>query len=898
MIISHLQTNHLTNPLGYQLGKPVFGWTVEGAKGQYQTEASVQVYEGDHLLLDTGFSAEISSLGYEADIQLKPRTRYEWQVTVRTDAGEEVTSEKASFETGKMDESWQARWIAATDSGRLPVFHRSVQPKGQIARARLYVCGLGVYEARINGQKAGDEYLTPYCTNYDAWRQVITHDVTEQLKDGGELEIELGNGWYAGRFGFMSRPGQSGYYGRDLRLLAEIWIDYSDGTSECIPTDSSWQVTRSKITFTNIYDGEHRDDTLPETAPEAVVVLNEPVVRLEDRLSPPVRIQKELKPVELIRTPKDERVLDLGQNQTGIFRLRVQEPAGTRIHIQVGEVLQEGCFYRDNLRSAKAEYDYTSNGKEIILEPRFTFFGYRYVKIDGIPNLKADDFTALVLLSDMEEIGSIETGHAKVNRLIENAAWGLRSNFLDVPTDCPQRDERMGWTGDANVFSATACRFRDTYAFYRKYLHDIWTEQQALDGMVPDVIPSFGERHTACVWGDACTVIPWNMYQATGDLSILREQYDSMKAWVDWIEREDGDDHGWRRHFHYGDWLALDNPALETDTVLGGTEEGFIADIAWMDSVETVMKSAGLLGYTEDAAKYDRLRRRIRDGVLAEYFTATGRCAIETQTALLLSLQHGLSDEGKLLSQLDRRFSQTKGKLQTGFVGSPILCNVLSEHGRHRLAVDLLLNEEYPGWLYEVNLGATTVWERWNSMNPDGSVSSTGMNSFNHYAYGSIVEWMFRHLAGFSAAAPGYRRALIHPMPEARLGHVDMTWKGWHIAWTADTATHLTLDITVPFDCEAELILPFSAEGRQCLTPGTWHFSYETTEPMKRIFSLDESLEALLNAPQSRAVLLKLNPSIEMTPNIMRKAPLRRLLEDNGTDHRVIERLEEALKAL
>ena len=898
MNISHLQTNHLTNPMGYHLSIPVFSWIVENANGKHQAEAAIQVYERDQLLLDTGFSTEISSLGYEADIQLKPRTRYEWQVTVRTDAGEEAVSERSSFETGKMDEPWKARWISAESEGRLPIFHRTIQPKGEAIGARLYVCGLGVYEARINGQKVGDEHLTPYCTNYDAWRQVITHDVTEQLKSDGELAIELGSGWYAGRFGFTSKPGQAGYYGNDLRLLAEVWLDYADGSSECIPTDASWQVTRSTITFTNIYDGEHRDDTLPETAPEAVIVLDDPIDKLEDRLSPPVRVQKELKPIELIRTPKDELVLDLGQNQTGIFRLRVHEPAGTKIHIQVGEVLQDGCFYRDNLRSAKAEYFYTSNGENSILEPRFTFFGYRYVKIDGIPDLKVEDFTALVLHSDMEEIGWIETGHEKVNRLIENAAWGLRSNFLDVPTDCPQRDERMGWTGDANVFSATACRFRDTYAFYRKYLHDIWTEQQALEGMVPDVIPSFGEHHTACVWGDACTVIPWNMYQTTGDLSILREQYDSMKAWVDWVEREDGEDHGWRRHFHYGDWLALDNPSLETDTVFGGTEEGFIADIAWMDSVETVVKSAELLGYTEDAVKYDQLRQRIRDGVLAEYYTPTGRCAIETQTALLLSLQHGLSDENKLLSQLDRRFTQTKGKLQTGFVGSPILCNVLSEHGRHSLAVDLLLNEEYPGWLYEVNLGATTIWERWNSMNPDGSVSSTGMNSFNHYAYGSIVEWMFRHLAGFSAATPGYKTAIIQPLPEARLGHVDMTWKGWRIAWTAETPTHLTMDITVPFDCEAELILPYSAEGKQHLTAGNWHFSYETTQPIKRIYSLDETLEELLNTPQSRMVLLKFNSFIEQTPNAMRKIPLRQMLSGNGTDPKVIEKMDEALKAL
>lgn len=898
MVITHCRTNHLDSPIGYHLGIPVLSWDVEEAAGKRQADAAIRVWQDDKCLLDTGNSADISSLGYKAAITLQPRTRYEWQVTVHSDTGEEAVSGRNPFETGKMDEPWCGKWIRAAESDRQPVFHRMIRPKGKVTRARLYVCGLGVYEARIDGQKVGDEFLTPYCTNYDAWCQVITHDVTGMLKNGGELEIELGSGWYSGRFGFTSRPGQKGFYGNDLRLLAEVRLDYDDGSGECIPTDNSWYVTRSNVTFSNIYDGEHRDDTLPPTPPETVIVLEDPAEKPEDRLSPPVKIQEELKPVELIHTPKGETVLDLGQNQTGIFRLKVREPAGTKIHIQVGEVLQEGCFYRGNLRSALAEYRYVSPGGESVLEPGFTFYGYRYVKIEGIPDLKAEDFTALVLHSDMAETGVIRTGHDKVNRLIDNAAWSMKSNFLDVPTDCPQRDERMGWTGDAGVFSATACRFRDTYAFYRKYLHDMWSEQQALDGMVPQVVPSFGERNTSSVWGDACTVIPWNVYQASGDISILREQYAGMKAWVDWIEREDGENHGWRRHFHYGDWLALDHPALETDTVFGGTDEGFIADIAWMDSTETVAKTAALLGYEEDERKYTALSRKIREALRAEFFTATGRCAIETQTALLLSLQHGLSDEAKLLSQLDRRFAQTKGKLQTGFVGSPILCNTLSEHGRHRLAVDLLLNEEYPGWLYEVNLGATTIWERWNSMNPDGSVSSTGMNSFNHYAYGSVVEWIFRHLAGFSALTPGMKKARISPLPEARLGFTDMHWKGWHIAWQADTPTHLTLDVTVPFDCEAELVLPFSDELPRTLTAGNWHFSYETTEPMKKLLSIDDSLETLLAIPASKEILLQFSKQIEHAPQAPRKQACRIMLREYGADETQISRINDTLKSL
>ena len=899
MIITRCKVNHLQAPLGFRMTKQVFSWEVEETAAQRQTEAAIRVWEGEKCLLDTGFSADIPSLGYEADLPLQPRTRYEWQVTVRTDAGEEAASERNAFETGKMDEAWQGKWISTEDQDRLPVFCRRIEPKGEVARARMYICGLGVYDAFIDGKRVGDEYLTPYCTNYNAWRQIITHDVTDALRGGGELRITLGNGWYSGRFGFSSKPGQKGYYGNDLRLIAEIWLDYADGSRECIPTDESWQVTRSNITFSNIYDGEHRDDTLPAAGTEKVLVLPDAAEKLSDRLSPPVRAQKEWHPVELIRTPKNETVLDLGQNHTGIFCLKVRESAGTAIHIQVGEVLQEGCFYRDNLRTALAEYRFVAGGEETVLEPRFTFFGYRYVKIEGISDLRPEDYTAVALHSEMDEIGCLETGNAKVNQLISNAAWGLRSNFLDVPTDCPQRDERMGWTGDANVFSATACRFRDTYAFYRKYLHDIWTEQQERDGMVPDVVPGFGSTNSSSVWGDACTVIPWVVYENSGDISILREQYESMKAWVDWIARFDGEDHGWRRHFHYGDWLALDNPALEKDTVLGGTEEGFIADIAWMDSTEAVVRAAKLLGREEDARKYEELRLRIRKGITDEYFTATGRCAIETQTALLLSLQHGLSpNEEKLLAQLDRRFAQTGGKLQTGFVGSPILCSVLSEHGRHRLAVDLLLNERYPGWLYEVNLGATTIWERWNSMEADGSVSSTGMNSFNHYAYGSIVDWMFKHLAGFTAAEPGYRKARIAPLPEARLGHLSMKWRDWSVAWTADTPTHLTLDVTVPFDREAELILPFSTEGPKMLRAGSWHFSYETTEPMKRMLNLDCPLQELLDVLGAKEILEGFYSRIGHVLPEARQMPARQVLSSHGADEQTIARLAKAIEAL
>ncbi|MBR4458976.1 MAG: family 78 glycoside hydrolase catalytic domain [Clostridia bacterium] len=816
MKIIHCRTNHLVHPMGFRLDQPVLSWQVVESAGKRQTEARLRVWQGDDLAWDTGWTDRLDSLGVTVPLTLAPRTRYSWAVGVRSDAGEEAESARTWFETGKMDEPWQAKWLVCPQGDRLPIFHRSIPRHINLRRARLYICGLGLYEARINGVRVGAERLTPYCTDYTVWKQVITHDVTPLLREGGELSVMLGEGWWSGRFDHTSKPGDPGVYGHDLRLAAELWLEDEDGRCEVIATDEQWTVTRGRITFSGIYDGEHRDDTLRETEPVPATVSDEPLTGLEDRLSPAVRVQEELRPVALLHTPAGETVLDIGQNHAGIFRLRVHEPAGTKIRLQFGEVLQNGCFYRDNLRTAKAEYRYVSDGEEHELVPAFTFYGYRYVKVEGIRDLKPEDYTALVLYSEMDAIGALSTGNEKVNRLIENAAWGMRSNFIDVPTDCPQRDERMGWTGDANVFSETACFLRDTTAFYRKYLRDTRAEQDTNGGAVPFVIPAFGRSEACCVWGDATCVIPWNVWEASGDLSILREHYPAMRAWIDWVENVDGKDHGWRQRFHFGDWLALDHPDHDPVNPLGGTDEGYIADAAWLESVRITGRTAALLGDVEGMARCRALAGRILRGLREDYFTPGGRCAVNTQTGLLLALSLGLAEKPEVvLAQLDKLFAQTKGKLQTGFVGTPILCRTLSENGRNALAVSLLLREEYPGWLYEVNLGATTVWERWNSLDPDGTVSSTGMNSFNHYAYGSIVAWMVRCLAGLQPAQPGYRKAILRPMPDARLGSLNLRLRSaagvWCVRWTCAENGAFHLEAEVPFGAEANLVLPEGA---------------------------------------------------------------------------------------
>lgn len=507
---------------------------------------------------------------------------------------------------------------------------------------------------------------------------------------------------------------------------------------------------------------------------------------------------------------------------------------------------------------------YISDGKEHLLIPHFTYYGYRYAKVEGVSDLKKEDFKGISLYSDVRQVGMIETGHGLVNRLIQNVYWGLKSNFIDVPTDCPQRDERMGWTGDAQVFCPTATYLEDTYAFYAKYLYDMAKEQSAHDGMVPDVIPSAGVESTACVWGDAACIIPWNLYLFYGDTSILEDQFDSMRSWVDYIRKVDGDNHGWRYVFHYGDWLALDNPIQGAEQVMGGTDEEFIANLYYAVSASLVAKAAEVLGKEKEREEYQKLSREQFDIVKKEYYSVTGRCCIKTQTALLLTLKYHLSENEDLTkTQLRKLYADNDGKLKTGFVGTPLMCNILTEHGMDDIAYGLLLNEEYPGWLSEVKLGATTVWERWNSLLADGTISGISMNSMNHYAYGSVLEWMFRHAAGINTTdtAPGLRKVIFEPVLNWELRYVTASYDSpcgiYRCAWLLTDPAHVELEVEVPFGGSAELRLPLAPasvtddrtnpifsniqNGVCLLDAGTYKVSYELTNPLKERRSIDSS---------------------------------------------------------
>lgn len=908
MQIYDMKVNHLTNPLGFRMPRTVFSWKVKEAAGKRQEAARLQIAADEsmsEILFDSGFDADADSLGYRVALELKPRTRYYWTVTVRSEVGEEAAGAVQWFETAKMQEEWSGRWITCDSSEkRHPYFEKDIEISKSVKRARLYICGLGLYEAFYTSKAAagqsgrvearseepgrmvriGEEYLTPYSNDYNEWVQYQTYDVTAILQASGKLSVLLGNGWYKARFGYAALE-DIGFYGNDWKLIAELRIEYEDGSEEVVGTDDSWSVRRSRITFSNLYDGEMRDDTLPDLEVCQALVCEPPKGVLTERMSLPVIVHETFDPVELIHTPVGELVFDMGQEFTGLFTLRVHEPEGTRIHIQTGEILQGGNFYNENLRSAKSEYIYISDGSEKVIVPHFTFYGYRYVKIQGIPDLKKEDFKGLALYSDFGETGFMKTGNALINRFIENVRWGLKDNFVDVPTDCPQRDERMGWTGDAQVFSPTAMYLTDSYAFYAKYLYDMAKEQSALDGAVPHVVPSCGVEDSACVWGDASCIIPWNMYLFYGDKSILEDQFESMRSWVDYISRVDGDNHGWRDVFHFGDWLALDHPETGSEQVMGGTDEAFIANLYYAVSAGLVAKAAHVLGYQAEEERYGRLSEEQFEVVKKEFYSATGRCCIKTQTALLLTLKYHLSENEELVKkQLLQLFQFSHGKLRTGFVGTPLMSNILSDNGMDSLAYDLLMNEEYPGWLYEVKLGATTVWERWNSLLADGTISGTSMNSMNHYSYGSVLEWMFRHAAGINSIdeAPGFRQVRFAPVLDWRLRSMEASYDSasgvYACSWEMKDKEHVMVSVTVPFGSSALLQLPSAPQevyedqvnpmfgdvrdGVCHLQTGSYTVSYRLSETFKKNYDLDTPMWKLKTDPE---IVEKLKSVFDLT---------------------------------
>lgn len=853
MKLTHLRTNHIVEPLGLYMKKPVFSWVAEDTADKRQESARIQVTTQGRTVYDSGRRQDLSSLGFEAPVELAPRTRYEWQVTVWGDGGDWATA-SSWFETAKQEEPWSAQWIAADfdDPETQPLLAKSFTLPGAVKSARAYVSGVGMYELEINGQKAGNEFLLPGYHCYDFHLEYQTFDITGLLQAGeNTVGLSLGPGWYKGDIIFDR---YHNLYGDTMQAICEVHVTLEDGTQQVIPTDLTWKSYPSPVTFSNIYDGEHYDarkETPGWSAPgctapaQGVKAGTEDIGKLIARLGPKVMKKASFTPT-VITTKRGETVLDFGQNMTGWVEFDVKEPAGQEIVLSYGEVLQDDCFYRDNLRSAKAEYRYLSNGEPAHVRPHFTFYGFRYAKVEGVSQVRAEDFTAWHIRSDIDPIGSIETADRRVNQLFHNAMWGQFDNFLDVPTDCPQRDERLGWTGDAAIISATACKNLYTPAFFHHFIHNVGEEEQYYGGSVPFFVPApkapdqkdafwlSGNDAGCAIWSDVATMMPWAVYENYGDLALLREEYPVMKTWVERIRKDDEADGGrglWLRGSQLGDWLALDREDGDTQNPFGATSLPYTATAFYYYSSSLTAKAAKALGYIEEQKEYEALCQKIKGAFLEEYFHEDGTLRIPTtQTACVLSLFFGLYPEGKadvVLSALKERIQARDGHLDTGFCGTPFLCRALSDNGAGDVAYNLFLNDDYPSWLYEVNMGATTVWERWNSILPDGSISGTDMNSLNHYAYGSIVDWMYRNLCGLNPVeeAPGYKKALIRPMPDPRLPwaklKLDTASGQYCVEWRyVDGEFHGS--VTVPFDCQATLVLPNGTETT--LSAGTFVF--------------------------------------------------------------------------
>ena len=694
-----------------------------------------------------------------------------------------------------------------------------------------------------------------------------------------------------GVFGLQNKPG---LFGDEMMAIAELHMEYEDGKKEVIATDDTWLYRGSDIEESGIYYGEIFNRLLWKNRnnPWKKVKVKEMPGRLVERYSLPVRVKEELIPIQIIHTPAGELVLDMGQNHAGYMEFTADFAEGTRIVIECGEVLQNGNFYHENYRDAQSVFIYISDGRKEIVRPHFTYFGYRYLKVTGWPGeLQKEDIHAKVVYSDLERTGYIETSDEKINRLYQNCLWSQKSNFIDLPTDCPQRSERLGWTGDAQVFSPTASYNMDTRAFYRKYLRDLRSEQLRAQGAVPNYIPSIGDHAgAASVWGDAAVFIPEQLYTAYGNIEEMEGYYPLMRDWVDYLYRADEENGGKRlllNRFQFGDWLALDG--ITEQSFKGATEDDYIGSIYYFRSVKLTAQMAERLGYSEDAEKYKKLGEEIYAAILTEYFAPNGRLAMDTQAAYIIALKFGIyRDREKLIAQFKERMRKDCYQIRCGFVGAPLLCTTLCENGMEDLAYYFLFQESFPSWLYCVNLGATTIWERWNSLLEDGTVSGTGMNSFNHYSYGSVVEFLYSYIAGIRADEPGYRSATIAPMPDMRFRYFNCTYdsaSGKYVSnWEIAENGIIMLHVEIPFNCKARVVLPryskqqftgytyedgrreniggrVTENGKIMLCSGSYEFSYMPDKDYRQRYDTHTRLVEVAEDEEVLAILKKELPA-------------------------------------
>ena len=684
------------------------------------------------------------------------------------------------------------------------VYLKNFRCAAKAEKAILEITALGVYEAKLNGERVGDFILAPGWTSYLNRLQVQSYDVTDMLKTENSLEVTVGQGWRA----IANKRDGSDFLGyRDTALIAELTIVYADGTTESIVTDSSWTARESKLRYTNIYDGDIYDATFKAGSARHCICVDLEKDMLIPQEGEKIVEQERMPALQVIKTPAGETVIDFGQNMTGYVEFRIKGTPGAQATISHGETLdRDGNFYNANYRSARAQIKFTCDGEEHTYKSALTFFGFRYIRLENWPDeIKKENFTAVVVHSDIRRTGYFECSDEAVNRLFKNIIWGQKGNFLDVPTDCPQRDERLGWTGDAQVFVRTASLNFDVERFFKKWLRDLAADQ-GRDGCVPHVIPNISDdMGGSSAWSDAAVICPWEIYRTYGDKAVLEEQFDSMKAWIDWM-RERSENGRRSGGSHFGDWLGLDSPE---GSYKGATPEDLIATAYYKYSTELFIKAAHALG--RDVAEYENIPAEAAAAFRREYME-NGRVKNATQTACVLALYFDITDDRAATATQLNELVKRAGHLETGFVGTPYLLHALSDNGYAETAYDLLLRREYPSWLYPISKGATTVWEHWDGIKPDGTMWSTDMNSFNHYAYGAVADWMYGAAAGINSDPdrPGFEHIIFRPVTDRRLDFVKAsidTRRGTVASeWRRENG-RIKYIFTVPEGCCASVII-------------------------------------------------------------------------------------------
>ena len=840
--VGHLRCEFLETPLGIGELRPRLSWQVASDRRAEKQSAyrllvattRERLEPGQADLWDTGQidSDRTTHIVYDGT-PLVSRQRAYWRI-ISWNRDKTGRAEGDSWwEMGLLQAAdWKGQWIGLTSASDgqkdrpapSPYLERAFSVDRPVARARLYATALGTYELHLNGKRVGEDVFAPGWTDYSRRLQYQTYDVTSLVRSGNNrLGAILGDGWYAGTIGWEAKRHHYGPY--PLGFLAQLHIDYSDGSSQVVTTDRTWLgITRailaSDLLMGETYDGRLAADRWTDPAGDGflgdpVTLLPPPAVPPVAQQSQPVRRTGEIPARAMSEPSPGTYIFDLGQNMVGWARLKIEAPRGAEIKLRFAEMLQpDGHLYTANLRTARATDTYIARGGSVeTFEPHFTFHGFRYVELTGVPSRPSlDAVTGIVVHSATPPTGTFESSSAMLNQLQQNIVWSQRGNFLSIPTDCPQRDERLGWMGDAEIFARTACFNMDVAAFFTKWMDDV-QDAQSGEGGFPDVAPRLvATTDGAPGWGDAGVIVPWTMYACYGDERILERHYQAMRRWVAYVQ-QGNPDLLWRNRVgnNYGDWVSIQSD----------TPKDVLATAFFAQSAKLVGQIARVLGHAPEANELDALFERIKASFNAAFVDADGHVAGRTQTSYALALEFDLlpaSLRPAATAFLVRAIEEKDWHLSTGFLGVRHLLPALAHNGRLDVAYRLLMNDTFPSWGYSIRNGATSIWERWDGWTEAKGFQDPGMNSFNHYSFGSVGEWMYRYVAGIDTDpdAPGYRRLVIHPQPGGGLTSAKATYASIQgpivSAWRND-AGRFELNVEIPANTTATVYVPSRGDG-------------------------------------------------------------------------------------